>query len=46
VTHAGTTAFRWLPAIGRSLLAGLCFSFSTFIDRALGRIETPAGIAA
>lgn len=46
MTYAITTALLWFSAIGCGLLAGLYFSFSTFINSALGRIETPAGIAA
>lgn len=46
MTHAITTALLWFSAIGCGLLAGLYFSFSAFINSALGRIETPAGIAA
>lgn len=46
MTHAISTALLWSSAIGCGLLAGLYFSFSTFIMSALGRIETPAGIAA
>lgn len=46
MTHAITTALLWFAAIGCGLLAGLYFAFSAFINSALGRIETPAGIAA
>ena len=46
MTHAITTALLWFSAIGCGLLAGLYFAFSAFINSALGRIETPAGIAA
>lgn len=46
MTHTITTALLWFSAISCGLLAGLYFSFSTFINSALGRIETPAGIAA
>lgn len=46
MTHAITTALLWFSAIGCGLLAGLYFSFSAFINSALGRIEAPAGIAA
>jgi uncharacterized membrane protein len=46
MTHAITTGLLWFAAIGSGLLAGLYFAFSTFINSALGRIETPAGIAA
>jgi uncharacterized membrane protein len=46
MTHAITTALLWFSAIGCGLLAGVYFSFSTFIMSALGRIETPAGITA
>jgi uncharacterized membrane protein len=44
--YAITTALLWFSAIGCGLLAGIYFAFSTFIMRALGRIEAPAGIAA
>lgn len=44
--HPITTALLWFSAIGCGLLAGVYFAFSTFIMRALGRIETPAGITA
>lgn len=46
MTHAITFALLWFAAIGCGLLAGLYFSFSAFINSALGRIETLAGIAA
>lgn len=46
MTHAITTALLWFSAIGCGLLAGLYFSFSAFINSALRRIETSAGIAA
>lgn len=46
MAHAIGTALLWFSAIGCGLLAGLYFSFSTFIMGALGRIETPAGITA
>ena len=36
----------WFSAIGCGLIAGLYFSFSTFIMTALGRIDQAAGIAA
>ncbi len=40
------TVLLWFSAIACGLLAGLYFSFSAFVMAALGRIETPAGIAA
>ena len=46
MTHAIITILLWFSAITCGLLAGLYFSFSTFIMRALGRVEAPAGIAA
>lgn len=46
MTHAIITILLWFSAISCGLLAGLYFSFSTFIMRALGRVEAPAGIAA
>ncbi|MGY3607946.1 MULTISPECIES: anthrone oxygenase family protein [unclassified Bradyrhizobium] len=36
----------WFAAIGCGLLAGLYFAFSTFVMRALGRIERASAIAA
>jgi uncharacterized membrane protein len=36
----------WFSAIGCGLLAGLYFSFSTFIMTALGRIDQASGVAA
>lgn len=41
-----TDALLWISAIGSGLVAGLFFAFSAFIMSALGRIETPSGIAA
>lgn len=41
-----TTTLLWLNAIGCGLVAGLFFAFSTFIMKALGRIDPVAGIAA
>lgn len=46
MTHAITTGLLWFSAISSGLLAGLYFSFSAFINSALGRIEAPVGIAA
>ncbi|MFN3625070.1 MAG: DUF1772 domain-containing protein [Hyphomicrobium sp.] len=46
MAQAITTVLLWFSAIGCGLIAGLYFSFSTFIMSALGRIEAPAGIAA
>ncbi|NYT35818.1 DUF1772 domain-containing protein [Allopusillimonas soli] len=46
MTHAIITILLWFSAISCGLLAGLYFSFSTFIMRALGRVEAPAGMAA
>lgn len=46
MTYAINTILLWFSAIGCGLLAGLYFSFSSFIMRALGRIEAPSGIAA
>ena len=40
------TGLLWFSAIGCGLLAGLYFSFSTFIMTALGRIGQVSGIAA
>lgn len=40
------TLLLWFCALGCGLLAGLYFSFSTFIMTALGRIEQAHGIAA
>lgn len=36
----------WFCAIGSGLMAGVYFTFSVFVMRALGRIEAPAGIRA
>ena len=41
-----TTVLLWFSAIGCGLLAGLYFSFSTFIMSALGRIGQAEGITA
>lgn len=46
MADAITAALLWFAAMSCGLLAGLYFSFSSFIMRALGRIETPSGIAA
>ena len=40
------TGLLWFSAIGCGLLAGLYFSFSTFIMTAFGRIGQAAGITA
>lgn len=41
-----TAAMLWIMALSCGLMAGLYFAFSTFLMRALGRIEPGAGIAA
>lgn len=40
------TILLWFSALGCGLLAGLYFSFSTFIMNALGRIDPAQGVAA
>lgn len=40
------TGLLWFSAIGCGLLAGLYFAFSTFVMKALGRIDQAAGITA
>lgn len=40
------TALVYAAAIGTALVAGIFFAFSTFVMRALGRLDTRAGIAA
>jgi uncharacterized membrane protein len=43
---ATITVLLWFSAIGCGLIAGLYFAFSTFIMRALGRIDPAQGVAA
>jgi uncharacterized membrane protein len=39
-------ALLWFSAIGCGLMGGLYFAFSTFIMRALAKIDSPSGIRA
>ncbi len=44
--EAAIVPLLWFCALGCGALGGLCFAFSAFIMRALGRIDPAAGAAA
>jgi uncharacterized membrane protein len=46
VLQHAVTGLLWFSAIGCGLIAGLYFAFSTFVMKALGRIDQASGIAA